>query len=188
MLPWKAHPHSEFLRTCAISPTLGRNSAASAAPTPRFRRRRIGIATATPTCLTTTRCRKAISNAFSHARARRYRLGAPYDSHWIDDAWKNYWDGIYGICLTSATPENIVRKNVLIDRIQAMLEDAETCAQRRIALLRAVDELDALERPFCDFDRRYFGRPVSRDVYIEAVRRRYVTKVARNSPRAELPT
>jgi uncharacterized protein DUF6058 len=125
---------------------------------------------------------------FTRARTEISRLGAPYDSQWIDDAWKNYWDGIYGICLKSATPEHIVRKNVLIDRIESMLEDAETCDERRIVLLRAVDELDALERPFCDFDRRYFGRPVSRDVYIEAVRRRYVTKVARSSPRAELPT
>lgn len=49
-------------------------------------------------------------------------------------------------------------------------------------------ELDALERPFCAFDRRYFGHPVSRDTYIDGVRRRYSTNAARISPRAELPT
>jgi hypothetical protein len=84
-------------------------------------------------------------------------------------------------------PENIVRKNVLIDRIESMLAGADNSVPQRIALLRTVDELDALERPFCDFDRKYFGRPVSRDTYIDAVRRRYVTKVARSSPRAEFP-
>lgn len=124
---------------------------------------------------------------FSRARAEIARLGASYDTQWIDDAWKGYWAGVYGICLKSATPENIVRKNVLIDRIESMLAGDET-SDRRAALLRAVDELDALERPFCDFDRKYFGRPVSRDTYIDAVRGRYVTKVARSSPRAELPT
>jgi hypothetical protein len=38
--------------------------------------------------------------------------------------------------------------------------------------MQAVDELDALERPFCAFDREYFGRPVSRDTYIDGVRGR----------------
>lgn len=123
---------------------------------------------------------------FARARGEISRQGAPYDTQWIDDAWKGYWDGVYGICLKSATPENIVRKNALIDRIQSMLAGDETSDWR--ALLRAVDELDVLERPFCDFDRKYFGRPVSRDTYIDAVRRRYAVKVARSSPRAEFPT
>jgi hypothetical protein len=124
---------------------------------------------------------------FTRASAEISRFGASYDAQWIDDAWKGYWDGIYGICLKSAMPENIVRKNVLIDRIESMLAGADNSVQQRVALLRTVDELDALERPFCDFDRKYFGRPVSRDTYIDAVRRRYVTKVARSSPRAEFP-
>lgn len=123
---------------------------------------------------------------FARARSEISRLGAPYDTQWVDDAWKGYWDGVYGICLKSATPENIVRKHVLIDRIQSMLAGDETSDWR--ALLRAVDELDALERPFCNFDRKYFGRPVSRDTYIDAVRRRYAVQVARSSPRAEFPT
>lgn len=109
---------------------------------------------------------------FTRARVEISRLHASYGTQWIDDAWRSYWDGIYGICLKWATPENIVRKNVLIERIESMLERAES-SDRRSALLRAVDELDALERPFCAFDRKYFGRPVSRDTYVDAVRRRY---------------
>ena len=128
-----------------------------------------------------------IERFFTRARAEISRLGASYDAQWIDDGWKGYWDGVYGICLKSATPEKIVRKNVLIDRIVSMLARNDA-GDRRTTLLRAVDELDALERPFCDFDRKYFGRPVSRDTYIDAVRRRYATNVARISPRAEFPT
>lgn len=124
----------------------------------------------------------------TRALAEISRSGASYDVQWIDDAWRAYWDGVYGICLRAATPENIVRKNVLIDRIESMLANHEQGERWRTSLLQAVDELDALERPFCAFDRRYFGRPVSRDTYIESVRRRYSTSVARNSPRAELPT
>jgi len=40
-------------------------------------------------------------------------------------------------------------------------------------LKESVDELDRLEREFCAFDRTYFGRPVSRDTYINAVRERF---------------
>jgi len=129
-----------------------------------------------------------VERFFARARAEILRLGAAYETQWIDDAWKAYWDGVYGICLRSASPENIVRKNVLIDRIESMLAGHDSGEGWRASLLAAVDELDALERPFCAFDRRYFGRPVSRDIYIDGVRRRYSTSSARNSPRAELPT
>lgn len=124
----------------------------------------------------------------ARASAEMTRLGVAYGARWIDDAWKAYWNGIYGICLKSATPENIVRKNVAIERIQSMLDREGPDEAWREQLMEAVDELDALERPFCAFDRTYFGRPVSRDTYIEEVRRRYSTSSARSNPRAELPT
>ncbi|HKE35831.1 MAG TPA: DUF6058 family natural product biosynthesis protein [Candidatus Baltobacteraceae bacterium] len=124
----------------------------------------------------------------ARAAAETARLGAAYDLQWIDGAWKSYWDGVYGICLKSATPENIVLKNVLIDRIESLLASAKESQRWRALLMQAVDELDGIERPFCAFDRKYFGRPVSRDTYVDEVRRRYSTSVARNSPRAELPT
>jgi len=110
-------------------------------------------------------------SARAFAEIARWR--APYDTHWIDDAWKAYWNGLYGICLKRATPENIVRKNVLIARIESMTRRVAAGERAKASLLRAVDELDALERPFCSFDRKYFGRPVSRDTYIDAVRLAY---------------
>ena len=79
------------------------------------------------------------------AAAEIERLGAGFGDAWIDEAWDAYWDGVYGVCLREPTPENIVRKAWLIDRIDAF-----------------VAVLDELEMPFCDFDRAYFGRPVSR--------------------------
>ena len=98
---------------------------------------------------------------FARARNEIERLALTYDDAWIEDAWQGYWDGTYAICLKHATPENVVRKSALVDRIDS--------------LLAAIDELDELERPFCDFDRRYFGRPVSRDTHIVAPRRRLVS-------------
>jgi hypothetical protein len=124
----------------------------------------------------------------ARANAEMRRRGVAYDGRWLNEAWTLYWDGMYGICLKRATPENIVAKNAAIDRIAALLEKVEERDGWHRALMAAVDELDAMERPFCGFDRRYFGRPVSRDTYVDAVRRRYSTSAARRSPRAELPT
>lgn len=76
------------------------------------------------------------------------------------EAWGGYLSGLYGVCLYSATPENIARKSALLERITA--------------LLHAVDELDGLERPFSPhFDRERFGRPVSRDTYVTGLRERF---------------
>lgn len=115
----------------------------------------------------------------ARASAEISRLGVPYDMQWVEDAWESYWNGIYGICLKSATPENIVRKNALIDRIESMLASEPKDESWRASLLQTVDELDALERPFCAYDRAFFGRPVSRDTYVDDVRRRYSTSVTR---------
>jgi hypothetical protein len=100
------------------------------------------------------------------------RLDGRYDAAWIAEQWTFYWSGEYGMCLKSATPENIVRKNWLIDRIATLIGEPHQEVNLR-DLREAVDALDAIERPFCDFDREYFGGPVSRDKYVTATRKDY---------------
>lgn len=92
-----------------------------------------------------------------------------------DEAWKAYLTGIYGVCLRSATPENIVRKNVLVERIERLLSEPREYDGTWIAhLSEAVNALDGLERPFSpDYDRVRFGRPPTRDSHIADVRRRF---------------
>lgn len=77
--------------------------------------------------------------------------------------WSAFMTGVYGVCLRSVTPENIARKELLIARIDRLLEE----------LHAAVDALDDLEMPFSPvFDRQRFGRPPSRDTHIDGLRKR----------------
>jgi len=93
----------------------------------------------------------------------------------LEETTRDYLSGVYGVCLKRVTPENIVRKRVLIERIERLTADAQP---HRIAWLEAlrdtVDELDELERPFSPyFDRVVFGRPPTRDSHIRDVRLRF---------------
>lgn len=92
-----------------------------------------------------------------------------------DQAWRAYLKGIYGVCLHNATPENIVRKNALLERIDALAAAPQQHDAAWVhALKSAVDSLDALERPFSPhYDRARFGRPPTRDSHIRDVRRRF---------------
>ena len=83
--------------------------------------------------------------------------------------WEDFLSGEYAVCLRSVTPEAIVRKGELTDRIEALLAEGEPSAE----LSDAVDELDALLRPFAPYDRIRFGGSVSRDRYVTAVRERF---------------
>ena len=83
--------------------------------------------------------------------------------------WDDYLSGEYAVCLRSVTPETIVRKSLLVERIEGLLADDKPSAE----LAAAVDELDALLRPFAPYDRIRFGGPVSRDRYVTAVRERF---------------
>ncbi|HKU66340.1 MAG TPA: DUF6058 family natural product biosynthesis protein [Candidatus Baltobacteraceae bacterium] len=92
-----------------------------------------------------------------------------------DEVWQTYMQGVYGVCLHSATPENIARKNALLERIETLTsaprEDDPVWLQ---AVRQAVDALDALERPFSPhYDRARFGKPPTRDSHIRDVRRRF---------------
>jgi hypothetical protein len=90
------------------------------------------------------------------------------------DDWNAYLSGVYSTCLREVTPETIVTKERLVRRIEALLErprpDDESWGRD---LREAVDELDELERPFCDFDRERAGGTVTRDRFITTPRERY---------------
>lgn len=112
---------------------------------------------------------------FERLAAEADRCGLSLESVSLDDEWNAYWDGGYSLCLKSASPENIARKIWLMERITASIAPPVTTdAAWVVSLENLVNELDALERPFCDFDRAYFGGPVSRDRLITAVRERYI--------------
>lgn len=97
---------------------------------------------------------------------------APLDP---DETWRTYMDGIYGVCLKRATPENIARKNALLQRIETLTAAPDEANPTWIAALKhAVDALDELERPFSPhYDRARFGRPPTRDSHITGVRHKY---------------
>ena len=95
----------------------------------------------------------------------------------MDDEWEAYLSGEYGVCLREVSPEAIMRKVALMGRVERLV-DAQAAAdpQWASALRDAVDELDALERPFApDYDRLRFGGPSSRDRLITATRERFPT-------------
>ena len=88
--------------------------------------------------------------------------------------WVAYLSGVYSTCLREVTPETIVSKERLVRRIEALLDSPHPGDDAwRSDLREAVDELDELERPFCDFDRRRAGGTVTRDRYITVARDRY---------------
>ncbi len=87
--------------------------------------------------------------------------------------WDAYLSGLY-VCLRSWRPENMRRKDRLVELISSQLERPDPDNDEWLAELhRLVDELDVLEPPFAPYDRLRFGGPVSRDRLITAPRRRY---------------
>jgi hypothetical protein len=113
----------------------------------------------------------------SDAFLRRYAEASAAEPEALppaQDEWQAYLSGEYGVCLRRVSPETIVRKSALMQRIEGLLEDAQRDSPDwRASLRTAVDELDALEREFAPYDRIRFGGPVSRDRLIAAVRERY---------------
>jgi hypothetical protein len=91
-----------------------------------------------------------------------------------EEEWQAYLSGEYGVCLKHVTPEGIVRKGVLVARIERLLAAPDPNGGHWPGRLReAVDELDALERQFAAFDRIRFGAPSSRERLITAARQAY---------------
>jgi hypothetical protein len=98
--------------------------------------------------------------------------------------WDDYLSGLY-VCLRSWHPENMRRKEELVELISAQLERPEPENREWLEALHGlVDELDTLEPPFAPYDRLRFGGPVSRDRLITAPRRDYpLASAAAREPR-----
>jgi hypothetical protein len=91
-----------------------------------------------------------------------------------EGAWEGYLSGAYAICLRSATPEAIARKERLVDAIEAMLADPRPRdGDWRDALRAAVDDLDAIERPFAPLDEHRFGTRPTRKRLVDDPRERW---------------
>jgi Family of unknown function (DUF6058) len=112
-----------------------------------------------------------------HLFLSRYTAAADRERQSLEtaeDEWAAYLSGEYGVCLRRVTPENVVRKSVLVQEIDGLLAGpSPSDARWRERLRHAVDELDDLEREFAPYDRIRFGGPVSRDRLITAARERY---------------
>jgi len=88
--------------------------------------------------------------------------------------WEDYLSGEYGICLRQVTPETLLLKEALVERLdRALAAPRPDDPGWRRALAFEVDGLDALLRPFARVDRVRFGRATSRERLVEAPRRRW---------------
>lgn len=102
-------------------------------------------------------------------RARQMMDAETPENQELDDVWRDYLGGDYGICLWKVTPENIVRKSHLILEIRALLRSPRPGEQKWQERLRqSVENLDRLERPFAEGDRLRFGAVSSRILYVDA--------------------
>lgn len=114
----------------------------------------------------------------------RYKQAA---NAWLADEadaeWEAYLSGEYGVCLREVTPETIVRKSMLVARIEALLASPAPEDVRWGSELRdTVDRLDELERPFApQYDRLRFGGPSSRERLIDGARELYPQVFARQA-------
>ncbi len=114
--------------------------------------------------------------AHFHARHRAASLAEGANPGEFEQDWEAYLNGVYGVCLREVTPENIVRKGVLVASLCQLLVLASPRSPDWRAALRAqVEELDALERQFApDYDRGDAQeRPPTRDLLVKAARERY---------------
>jgi hypothetical protein len=106
----------------------------------------------------------------AHFRARYLAVGSASDA---EDDWAGYLSGEFGVCLRQVTPEAIAAKNRLLGTIERLVaEPARDDPGWQARLRDAVNELDALERPFTDHDRQRWG-DTSRDRCVTRVRARF---------------
>ena len=104
-------------------------------------------------------------------RARYLAAGGTPDE--ADEDWQGYLSGQFGVCLRTVAPESMVEKNRLIARIER-LRAAQAPADESWsgALRAAVGALDALLRPYTDYDRERWG-DTARDRHVERVREQW---------------
>jgi hypothetical protein len=107
-------------------------------------------------------------------RRAAHAAGLGFTDAWNPDSeWTDYIDGTYWICLRDASPNVIVEKERLIRAISELVASPEReSGQWRERLRTAVRALDAIERPFTDFDRARWDY-TSRERYITDVEKRY---------------
>ena len=100
--------------------------------------------------------------------------------------WEDYLSGEYGICLRQVTPETLVLKELLVERIGRGLEEPHPEDLRwRRTLALDIAGLDSLIRPFARVDRVRFGRQTSRERLVDAPRRRWAWLRERHDEAAE---
>ena len=88
--------------------------------------------------------------------------------------WQGFLSGEYGACLRVAWVPCMLRKSKLMRSIEELAAKPELDDLIwRSKLRRSVDSLDRLEMPFAQWDRIRFGKPVSRDTHIRAIRLRF---------------
>jgi hypothetical protein len=89
------------------------------------------------------------------------------------EQWDAYVSGQY-VCLRSVRPENMRRKDELVQAIsEALVAQTPDSPEWLEHIHELADELDDLEPPFAPYDRLRFGGPVSRDRLIEGVRKQF---------------
>jgi hypothetical protein len=109
----------------------------------------------------------------------RYRaavedLGHPAGSAVVHTAWKDYLTGGYGVCLWEVTPENIARKDLLVESLDTLLSHPRVDDPSWRARVRTeIAALNRLERPGAPLDEARWGRRSSRSRLIEDPRQRY---------------
>jgi hypothetical protein len=97
-------------------------------------------------------------------------------------AWVGYVNG-HWVCLREVTPEGMKRKDELVAAIKSCLETQDRTDAWRVRLTTLVDELDALEPPFAPYDRLRNGGPVSRDLFVTAVRKEILARTTSDDPK-----
>jgi hypothetical protein len=109
-----------------------------------------------------------------YERALERHEGRPSE---LEDDWRAYMNGVYGICLREVTPENIVEKALRVEAIEELLSSPRPQSEGWGRALRDnVNTLDHLEREFSpDYDRRLsrFSELPSRDRLIAASQERF---------------
>ncbi len=88
------------------------------------------------------------------------KLNAGLDQH-LEDEWRHFLSGTYGLCTRSGLPEDIAAKEVAIAIIKDITEQRQTPAlggAERASLTVAVDLLDAASNMFAPHERARSSR------------------------------
>lgn len=99
-------------------------------------------------------------------RSRDPRLGAGLEAH-LEQEWRHFLDGTYGLCTRSGLPEDIAAKELAICVIREITEQEQ--APDLAQLRTAVDMLDRAASPLAPHERARS----SRRRWVDEVRARY---------------